>query len=321
MRKSSLTEPRILITESSGFSALARRALEALGEVTAADFEDRDALIAALGDHEVLWIRLRHRIDAEIMDAAPRLRFIVTPTTGLNHIDLDAAEARGIEILSLKGRTTFLRRVSATAEHTLALMLALLRHVPRATAHVTAGGWNRDLFRGSELDGKTVGIVGLGRLGRLVTGYLRVFGCRLLACDKEDVAAEPDMALVSLETLLAESDIVSLHASYSEADAGFFDRFSAMKPGALFINTARGELVDEAALLAALRSGHLGGAALDVLSGEDARGMAEHPLVAYARTHDNLIITPHIGGCTFESMTKTEEHMAQILTAVLAETA
>jgi len=319
MRKSSPTEPRILITEAHGFSTVALRALEALGEVVAADLTERSALIEALDSTTVLWVRLRHRIDAEIIGAAPHLRLIVTPTTGLNHIDLAAAESRGITVLSLKGRTDFLRKVSATAEHTIALMLALLRHLPRATAHVTDGGWNRDLFRGRELDGKTVGLVGLGRLGRLVAGYLRVFGVRLLAHDTAAVTPAHEVTLVPLATLLAESDIVSLHAAYSAADAGFFDCFSAMKPGALFINTARGELIDEDALLSALRSGHLGGAALDVLADEDARGMADHPLVAYARDHDNLIITPHIGGCTFESMTKTEEHMAEVLTAALAE--
>ena len=144
---------------------------------------DRSGLVAAVGEVNILWVRLRHRIDAEVMAAAPHLKIIVTPTTGLNHIDLEEAGRRGIRILSLRGEAEFLQDVRATAEHTLALILALLRHVPTALTHVQEGGWNRDQFKGRELHRKTVGVVGYGRLGRIVARYLRAFDTQVLITD------------------------------------------------------------------------------------------------------------------------------------------
>jgi D-3-phosphoglycerate dehydrogenase len=255
------------------------------------------------------------------MAAAPHLTTIVTPTTGLNHIDLEEADRRGIRILSLRGEAEFLRDVRATAEHTLALMLALLRHVPTALTHVREGGWNRDRFKGRELHKKTVGVVGYGRLGRIVAHYLRAFDTHVLITDPnlKTEAIEPGLTLVSLPQLLHASDLVTLHVNLCDATWRFFgqEQFAAMKRDAWFINTARGELVDESALLAALRMGQLAGAALDVLCEECSDGMEKHPLVAYAREHDNLIITPHIGGCTSESLEKTECFLAERLLSLI----
>jgi D-3-phosphoglycerate dehydrogenase / 2-oxoglutarate reductase len=312
---------RILVSESDGFSARAAELLRQVGETVLADL-DRGGLLAAVGEANVLWVRLRSRIDAEVMTAAPRLKAIVTATTGLNHIDLEEAERRGIQVFSLRGEVEFLRDIRATAEHTLALMLALLRHVPAAIAHVREGGWDRDLFKGRELHGKTVGIVGYGRLGRIVARYLKAFDTSILAADPhiDPRAVEPGVTLVPLAQLLREADLVTLHVNLCGETQGFFGReqFAAMRNGAWFINTSRGELVDEDALLGALHSGHLAGAALDVLCDEDSNGMPTHSLVAYSRTHDNLIITPHLGGCTAESMEKTEVLLAEKLCYMLA---
>jgi D-3-phosphoglycerate dehydrogenase len=176
--------------------------------------------------------------------------------------------------------------------------------------HTVNGGWSRDLFKGHELFGKTAGIVGYGRLGQLVGWYLGALGMKVVATDPKVTAAE--VPLIPLDELLAAADIVTLHVQLDASTVGMFGerQFSRMKAGALFVNTSRGELVDEAALERALGSGGLGGAALDVLCGENSAGMGSHPLVAYARCHDNLLITPHIGGCTDESMRKCEEFMA-----------
>lgn len=310
--------PRILVCESAAFSTEAATLLGQVGDLVLADL-DRIALLSAIKEMDVLWARLRHEIDAEVMDAAQCLKVIVTATTGLNHIDLKEAERRGIRVLSLRGETEFLKDVRATAEHTLALILFLLRHVPPAFAHVRRGGWNRDLFKGHELYGKTVGVVGYGRLGRIVARYVKAFDTRVLVTTRNvgTAAAEPGVTLVPLGGLLREADLVSLHLNLSEETRGFFglQQFAAMKKGAWFINTARGELVDESALLQALESRRLAGAAVDVLSEESSVGMREHPLVAYAREHDNLIITPHIGGCTCESIEKTEMFLAKKLCA------
>jgi D-3-phosphoglycerate dehydrogenase len=312
--------PNILVTESQGFSPEAAALLAQLGPVMWGDM-DRPALLAAVAQAEIVWIRLRHHIDAEVLAAAPRLHTIVTPTTGLNHIDLEAAARRGIRVLSLRDERTFLRDVRATAEHTLLLMLALLRRAHAAITHVHDGGWNRDFFRGHELHQKTVGVVGYGRLGRIVARYMHAFDTRVLAADPHvtphDVA--PEVTLVPLEELLPAADIVTLHVNLDPATVGFFGRaqFAAMRRGAWFINTSRGELVDEEALLESLQQDHIAGAALDVLSNEKATGMADHPLVVYARQHPNLIITPHIGGGTVESMAKTECVLARRLTELL----
>ena len=311
---------RILVAESDRFTARAESILRDLGDVQLADL-DRAGLLRNLGDTDVLWVRLRHRIDAEVMALAPRLKFIVSPTTGLNHIDLAAAAQRGVHVVSLRGETGFLREIRATAEHTLALALALLRHLPGACNHVKAGGWNRDLFWGRELAGKSVGIIGFGRLGQIVAEYFQAFGCRVLATDPlvASAAVTPNVSFVPLAELLATADLVTLHVNLSDTSQRFFgrDQFARMKTGSWFINTARGELVDEVALLAALESRQLAGAAVDVLADESSVGMQNHPLVQYSRTHDNLIITPHLGGCTFESVEKTEVFLAEKLRSLL----
>jgi D-3-phosphoglycerate dehydrogenase len=298
-----MTGKHILITESRGFPAAARRHLERHGEVILADL-DRAGLEAAIRHTQVLWVRLRHRIDEPLLDLAPALTMIATPTTGLTHIDTAAVERRGIQLVSLRGETEFLKDVRATAEHTIGLMLALMRHIPDAAAHVAGGGWNRNLFRGTELYGKTVGIMGYGRLGRIVARYLRAFDARVLAADPHVFEMEDGVRRVSLEHLLLASDIVTLHVNLCEETDRFFGRreFSLLKPGSLFINTSRGELVDEPALIEALRSGRIA-AALDVISDEHLSGS---PLIGLP----NLLITPHIGGCTLESMQKTEVFLA-----------
>lgn len=314
--------PRILIAEPERFSLRAVRLLE-----EAADVElratARDALGAAFAEYDVVWLRLAHVIDADLLPAAPRCRIIATPVTGLDRIDLEACAARGLRVVSLRGETEFLREVRATAEHTLALLLALLRRIPAATTAVRQGVWDRDLFPGGELYGKTAGIVGMGRLGTIVAGYLRALGMRVVGYDpRVDYPEDAAERVESLEALARVSDIVSIHASYTEQTRGLLGRefFSALKPGAVLVNTARGGILDEAALLDSLRSGQLAGAALDVLDGEPHIGPS-HPVVAYAASHESLIVTPHIGGNTPESFEKTEVFLAERVREALLEIA
>jgi D-3-phosphoglycerate dehydrogenase len=240
----------------------------------------------------------------------------------MNHIDLETADAQGIRILSLNGETDFLRNVRATAEHTVALMLALIRCIPAAVAHTSAGGWDRDRFRGSELYGKTVGIVGYGRIGQLVESYLAAFGAQILVTDPAVAPAQlrNGVRSVLMEDLLRTSDLVTLHVNYAPHNSCCFGKqfFEAMRPRSFFVNTSRGELIDERALLDALQSGCLGGAAVDVLAGEHTSPSWEHPLMAYSRRAANLLITPHIGGCTIESMEKTEVFLASKLVRELS---
>jgi D-3-phosphoglycerate dehydrogenase len=306
---------RILNIEPKGYTQPAREVLQGLGELKEAEL-GRDELLAQLAGYEVLITRLAHYIDGEVLDAGPQLKAVVTATTGLDHIDLEAAAQRGVEVLSLRGEWEFLESVSATAEHTWGLLLALVRRIPAAHASVLAGGWDRDSFKGRELMGRRLGCLGLGRLGRKVAAYALAFGMEVCAHDPAPLKwVEGVERLDTLEELLAASEVLSLHPPLNEQTRGMIgQRELALLPrGSVVINTARGGLIDEAALLQALQSGHLAGAALDVLANEPAGGQAASPLIAYAREHSNLIITPHVAGATDESMAKTELFMARKL--------
>jgi D-3-phosphoglycerate dehydrogenase len=308
----------LLIAEASEFSPAALARLREAMTVETADL-DRTALIRSIGTADALWVRLRTRIDREVLDAAPALRVIVTNTTGLDHIDLAEAARRQISVLSLRGETAFLETVTATAELTVALVLSLLRHIPEAAAHVRGGGWDRYPFKGHDLDGMTAAVVGYGRLGRMVARLLGAFGMQVLAATKKPSGPiDPGVRLMPLDEVLAAADLVTLHVSLDADNHRFFGarEFGLMKPGSWFINTARGELVDEDALVAALRSGRLAGAAVDVVCGSYGPDPAGSPLRQYAVDHSNLLITPHIGGYTFESLARTELFLAEKLVAL-----
>lgn len=311
---------RILVAEPEDFSARAADVLRQVGEVELRRVP-ADAVVDALRAYDVFWFRLGYQMRASLLPERPRCRMLATPVTGLDHIDLEACRARGIRVVSLRGETDFLRTVRATAEFTLGLALALLRRVPVAFQSVCAGHWTRDPFRGRELFGKTAGLVGMGRLGTLVAGYLRALGMDVVGYDpRPDFPAAAARRAASLTEVLATADLVSLHVSYGPTTRHLIGRteLSAMKPGAVLINTSRGGVVDEAALLDALVDGRLAGAALDVLEGEPGIG-ADHPLVVYARSHDNLIVVPHIGGNTWESFEKTEVFLAGRVVQALSE--
>lgn len=307
---------RILNLEPFNYSPEARGLLEELGKLTEKEMS-RSALLKELGRYDVLIVRMAHQINREVIDAGRHLKAIVTATTGLDHIDLAYAQTRNIAVLSLQGETDFLRSVSATAEHTWALLLSLLRRVVPASRAACHGEWNRDEFWGQELDGKRFGIVGLGRIGVKVARYGQVFGMEVGAYDPLTTSwLEGIWRAPSLSNLLERSEVLSLHVPLNAETQGMLnaDKFARLPVGSLLINTSRGRLIDELALVQALDEGRLAGAALDVLADElDANRRPNSPLISYASQHDNLLITPHIGGATYESMAKTEMFMARKL--------
>jgi D-3-phosphoglycerate dehydrogenase len=253
---------------------------------------------------------LTPRLDREILQHANRLCVIAFPATGRDHIDLEYAEEKGISIISLKDDTEFLGNVTCTAEMAWALMLAVVRHLPWAFEAAKAGRWRgRGLPRGHQISGMTLGILGYGRLGRIVAQYGKAFRMRVLAYDVREVTPETDVTTVDLDTLLRESDIVSIHV-HLQGNEGFVDRdfFDKMKHGAVLVNTSRGGVIDETAFIEALHSGKLAGAGIDVIHGEWEPDLAQHPLIRYAREHQNLVISPHIGGVTVEAQAMTLEH-------------
>lgn len=329
-RKTSLTDSmtrgkashsyRILNIEPLGYSAEARLVLMELGTLVEKEVSWPE-LLKEVSDYDVLIVRLSYQIDEEIIKAGRRLRAIVTATTGLDHIDVEYAEAQGITVLSLQSETNFLRSISATAEHTWALLLALLRRIVPASTAARFGKWNRDAFRGHELYGKRLGIVGLGRIGEKVAHYGQAFGMDVGAYDPtaqewmDNVWRAP-----TLTKLFEWSDVLSLHVPLTTETQGMIGatELALLPPGAVLINTSRGQLIDEIALVQALKSGRLAGAALDVLAHErDSQRRDKSLLIQHARTHDNLLITPHIGGATHESMARTELFMAHKLARFL----
>lgn len=316
--------PAILNAEPEGYAPAARAVLARLGTLVEAAL-DRPALLARLPDFDVLIVRVAHQVDREMLEAASRLRAVVSATTGLDHIDVACARARGVAVLSLQGEVDFLDTVWATAEHTWALLLAVMRRIPQAFASVRAGAWDRDAFRGGELAGRRLGILGLGRVGRKVARYGQAFNMPVAAFSPQRAPWVPGVARMdSLAALLAWSDVLSVHVPLQPDTEGLLDAAAlrCLPRGAVLVNTARGVVVDEQALVGALADGHLAAAAVDVVAHErdPARRLAG-PLLAYARRHDNLLVTPHTAGATHESMARTELFMAEKLKAFWLEAA
>ena len=252
--------------------------------------EDDDALLAKLlPDCDVLWHVLK-RCTAGMIAAAPRLRLIQKIGVGVNTIDLDAAKARGIPVCNLPGTNS-----RAVAELTLALMLAVVRRLPRFDASLRQGVWTDLALQDGvgELGGKTVGLIGYGSIPRLLAPILAAMGCEVIYTARNE-ARDAVGRFVPLASLLEQSDIISLHVPLTPATEAMIDwaALKRMKPGAILINTARGGIVDQAALIDALRSGHLGGAGLDVFADEPV------PPGEDLLRIDNVVLTPHIGWLT-----------------------
>lgn len=299
----------VVVTEPDNLHPETLAELGRLGPVTLGPF-DRAALIRAVQPAAVVMVRLRHMMDGEVLAAAPRLEAIVSATTGLNHINVSLCEARGIEIICTRGERAFLSTITGTAELALAHLLNLARHILAAHNDVQDGHWRRDAFRGISLRGLTLGVIGLGRLGCLMAGYGQALGMRVVATDPTPLIVPPYVQMTSsLGEVLRQADAISLHATHDEGQPPILGarELATMKPGVLLVNTARGELVDERALLAALGSGRVRGCATDVLADEASwADFREHPLVHYASTHPNVIITPHIGGATLDGLMRSE---------------
>ena len=261
-----------------------------------------------VSEAEVLLVQLGLRVTKEVIDAAPNLKLIATATTGLDHIDAIYAKSKGITVISLKDETAFLSTITSTAELALGLMIALSRHIPRANASVLQNTWQREDFRGHSLRGKTLGIVGLGRLGKMMARYGEALQMKVIYCD-------PNEDGITKEQLLQQADVISLHLHLTPQTENYLGavEFTLMKPDTLLINTARGKIINETALLEALKNRQIAGYATDVLADElkFKEGSAKSPLIEYAKENDNVIITPHIGGTTVESREATDIFIAK----------
>jgi D-3-phosphoglycerate dehydrogenase len=319
---------KVLHLEIDQYSEPSRLDLQERTNLVAFQCSSQQALYNHLehNQYDVIFTRLGLMLDEKCLAMQQGLQYIVTPTTGLNHIDLEKAEERNIAILSLKGETEFLNSIKSTAEHTWSLMLALARNLNAAISDTKNGSWNRLPFLADELNGKNLGIIGYGRLGKIIAKYAQAFGMDVMAYDNREDAfsSTPVASPTPLDTLLERSDFIVLLISYSNANEKFMDagKFNKMKKTAYFINTSRGELVDESALLEALSSNSIKGAALDVLNNDsawDGKIQGSYPLLEHAKQHNNLLITPHMGGFGKESIARTRDFVTQkLLKAIVA---
>ncbi len=275
----------------------------------------REELIEKVRDKDALLCLLTDKIDAEVMDAAPNLKVISTYSVGFDHIDVEEATKRGIYVTHTPGVLT-----DAVAELTVGLILSICRRILEADKVIRTGQWNKPwnpfFLTGMELKGKTLGIVGFGRIGRAVAKKMSGFEMRILYYDvRRDEKAEKELGAqyADLETLLKESDIVSLHVPLTKQTYHMIGEkeLKLMKPTAYLINTARGAVVDTEALVRALKEGWIAGAALDVFEQEPLP--PDHPLTKL----ENVVLTPHIGSATVEARSRMAELAAKNLVAVL----
>lgn len=307
-----MSKPLLHIAEMEDFSEEAIQKLQAHFELIY--FDSTFDLKTILNNVDAYWFRLSHRIDGKVLDESSRCKYLISPVTGIDHIDVSLCSKLGINVLSLKGEVDFLKNIRATAEHTIGLTLALIRNIKQSIDHVNQGGWNRDLFRGEEIYGKKVGIIGFGRLGAITASYYSAFGAEIGYFDIEKRDAEKKYKVYeSLIDLCNDCDIISVHVSYDQSTHHMINAsiFDTMLKKPYLINTSRGGIIDERALLQALTAGSIKGAAIDVIEGEP--NLTGNVLIDYAKLNKNLIITPHIGGNTYESFHKTEIFMADKL--------
>jgi D-3-phosphoglycerate dehydrogenase len=251
-------------------------------------------LASQLESADALIVRSAVQVNTELLEHAHKLRVIGRAGVGVDNIDLDAATRKGIAVMNTPGANAI-----AVAEHTLALMLAMARHIGRANELMHAGKWEKKSLQGTELKGKTIGIVGLGRVGMEVARRARAFGMEVVAHDpfvSTAVAKEQGIRMAKLEEIYADADYLSLHVGLTPQTAGMInaDSIKKMKQGVRLVNCARGELIDEAALAQGLKQGRVAGAALDVFTEEPPKNS---PLT----TIENVILTPHIAGSTYEA--------------------
>jgi D-3-phosphoglycerate dehydrogenase len=275
-----------------------------------------DELRRIIPDYDALIVRSETKATAYLLEAARRLRIIGRAGVGVDNIDTGAATRRGIIVVNAPDGNTM-----TTAEHTFAMLLALARRVPQAFESLRAGKWERKKFIGTELRGKTLGIIGLGRIGRVVADRARAFEMHIVAYDpfvSSEAARESGIEVVTLEELYRTADFITVHTPLTSETRGLVgaDAFALMKPGVSIINCARGGLVDEQALAEALAEGRVAGAALDVFTQEPPP--ADHPLLH----NDKVIVTPHLGASTKEAqegvaVTVAEEIRDYLLTGAL----
>ncbi len=296
-----LHEKAIEVLEKAGF------------EVVYEEYPDEERLIELVKDVEAIVVRSKPKVTRRVIEAAPKLRVIGRAGVGLDNIDLEAAKERGIKVVNSPGASS-----RSVAELVFGLLLAVARKIAFADRKMREGVWAKKQCMGIELEGKTIGVIGFGRIGYNVAKIANAFGMRVLLYDpypNEERAREVGGTFASLEDLLKESDVVTLHVPLVDATYHLIDeeRLKLMKPTAILINAARGAVVDNNALVKALQEGWIAGAGLDVYEEEPLP--KDHPLTRL----DNVVLTPHIGASTEEAQMRAGVQVAEQIVEILKE--
>lgn len=311
-------KPRLVLLEVGAYSEPQLSSLTEMFEVVTIDIRHQHKAVELLQMHQpvAIFVGLGLLIDQAILDASANLRWVVSPTTGSDHIDLLHASRLNVKVVTLRDVTSEISAISSTAELAWGLVLALARRMTSAHQSVMSGIWDRTLFKGVELRGKTMGVVGLGRLGSFVAQYALSFGMKVLAVDVRPTATLPSVKCVEMSEMANKAHVISVHVPLSPKTEHLIDWpfLQQLQNGALLVNTSRGQIVDEVAVAMAIREGILGGYGTDVLAGERTwNGRLETnvitPLIAEGF---NVIVTPHIGGYTTEAISQTRGQIVAV---------
>ncbi|MDC3003366.1 NAD(P)-binding domain-containing protein [Paracoccaceae bacterium] len=304
----------ILILESSGYSEQAISLYSKIGEVYL-NFDQ-----AELNTVEILVVRLNYKIGSKLCDQLENLKLVATPTTGLNHLDTDYLSRRGVKIISLRDVPKKIQSISSTTEITIWHIINLVRKASNAVSAVKFNNeWRRDDFKSRQLSSMSIGIVGLGRIGSQVANVCDALGMDVyfydpyLELENCTEISQKYKSVNSLEKLLMCSDIVSIHVPLNvETEHLFCEKMiQNMNSESYLVNTSRGEIVDETAIVNAIKMNRLSGYACDVLTGEHTIPIEENTLVKFSKTNSNIHMSPHIGGCTVDAMHQTEVIIAE----------
>jgi D-3-phosphoglycerate dehydrogenase / 2-oxoglutarate reductase len=295
---------QILIKEASHYSS---KALELYNSVGKVEYEHAINKFTI----NVLVVRLGHKINEDFLKNFPNIRYILSPTTGLDHIDVKHCKKKAIKVISLNDIKQDIKSVSSTAELSLGLIISLIRKIPQASNSVQSDHkWDRDLFRTRQLSNMSIGIIGVGRIGRMVARYSNAIGMKVYGCDvvKDRKYFEANnIQEITLKNLLTSVDIISIHASATDENTHLLNEHNlgSIKKGSYIINTARGHLVCEKTIIKLLDENVLCGYAADVIDGERDQSYMKSIIFKNMNKY-NILLTPHIGGCTSDAMEATE---------------
>jgi D-3-phosphoglycerate dehydrogenase len=311
---------KLVITEPSHFSAKALQLLNSSFEVV--KLKSIKELDKHLDDVEILFIRLGIYFNEQVLHEAKKLKIICSPTTGLDHIDIGFCKAKNIHIISLKGEVDFLGSIPSTAEHAFNLLNAVNRYLYLANYSVSKKIWDRNQFKSYNLHGKTLGLLGLGRVGKQIANYANTFHMKVVAYDVDVNQKQKNVVnLESPEELFIKSDFISIHIPLEKANIKFVNEklIGLMKTTSCIINTSRGQVWDEVAIVEALINNKIRGIATDVVYSEMEKDVFNSPIFRVNEQKYNCIITPHIAGATHDSMQMTEEFVVTKLLELINE--